>query len=418
MKRKQCMNCGSPELQQFIDLGDQPNGNNFPEPGQEKKEILYPISMDVCTRCWQVQIDEFPSPEFLFSEHPYVTGVNVPIVEHFDRLSHHVVEKLDLKPNSLVVDIGCNDGTLLRAFQSRGMRALGVDPGQLTGRLAREHGNTVCEAFWNLDTGRALRTLGLRPELIIATAVFYHLADLHDFIEGLKSVMVRGSVFVAQCVNLLDLVQRNQFDHFYHEHSCIHAIGPLDRLFREHGMRILSVEHVEIHGGSFILYAALDDDPRPTEESVARAIQAEVDAGLHDLETYKLFAERVEANCRNLRELLTSLREQGKTVYALGAPVKGNTLLNYAGITSEHVQKVTEVNEFKVGRLTPGTHIPIVDERQLEKQPDYYLILSWNFLEFLMGKYKRYLLDGGKFIVPVPSVKVLGFDDLGPGDAA
>jgi SAM-dependent methyltransferase len=204
MKAKACMNCGSNQLHEFIDLGVQPNGNNFPSEFSKDNEPLFPISMMVCEDCWQVQIAEFPSQEFLFTDHPYITGVNVPIVQHFERLAKNAFEKLKLKPNSLVMDIGCNDGTLLRAFQSYGMRVLGVDPGFRTGQLAQAEGITVCRTFWNSESGQAMHQLGLHPDLITATAVFYHLPDLHDFIEGLKQVMHQNSVFLVQCVTLRD----------------------------------------------------------------------------------------------------------------------------------------------------------------------------------------------------------------------
>lgn len=416
LRRTDCINCRSAGLQKFIDLGAQPNGNNFPAPGEEQREAVFPISMLVCPSCWQVQIDEFPPQEFLFSDHPYITGVNVPIVEHFRKLSRSIVEKLRLERNSLVVDIGCNDGTLLRSFDDLGMRTLGVDPGRRTGELARQQGTIVCETFWNREAGRAFRALNLRPDVVTATAVFYHLPDLHDFIDGLDDAFHDRSVFVVQCVNLRDLIERNQFDHFYHEHSCIHSIAALHRLFREHRMRLLDVEFLEVHGGSFVLYVGREGHSLATQSSIERALADEERAGLHDLETYRRFAKRVEENATALRTLLTDLRAKGKRVYALGAPVKGNTLLNYARVGPDLVQCATEVNQFKIGRLTPGTHIPIVHESEVDKPPDYYLILSWNFLDYLIGKYRSYLLAGGRFIVPVPTVQVLGFDAATRGD--
>ncbi|HKA13767.1 MAG TPA: class I SAM-dependent methyltransferase [Myxococcota bacterium] len=412
MHRTRCMNCGGSDLTEFIDLGEQPNGNNFVSPSEKDEEVRFPIAMLVCETCWQVQIGEFPSQEFLFTNHPYITGANVPIVEHFERLSARIIERLALAPQSLVVDIGANDGTLLRAFARRGMRTLGVDPGQRTGELARQAGSTVMRTFWNRESGRAMRQLGLYPELITATAVFYHLPNLHDFIEGLLEVMRGDAVFVVQCVNTLDLIEKNQFDHFYHEHSCIHAIAPLDRLFRAHGMRILDAEFIDIHGGSFVAGVGLDSHSEPTRPAVSAAIARERERGLADVATYHEFTRRVRRNADELVGLLTDLRAQGKRVFALGAPVKGNTLLNYCRIGPELVECATEVNQFKIGTLTPGMHIPVVDERTIARQPDYYLILSWNFLDFLVGKYKSFLLGGGKFIVPVPTVRVLGFDAI------
>jgi 2-polyprenyl-3-methyl-5-hydroxy-6-metoxy-1,4-benzoquinol methylase len=408
MKRSECMVCSGARLAEFIDLGDQPNGNNFLPAERVAEEVSFPLAMMVCQDCWEVQIAEFPPQEVLFSDHPYLSGVNAPVVAHFEQLAARVVYKLGLQPNDLVVDVGCNDGTLLKMFAKQGLRTLGVDPSERPGQVAREQGITVFKQFWNGDTGKSLRQLGLQPELITATAVFYHVPDLHDFCRGLIEVMGPDSVFVVQGVNLKDLIEHNEFDHFYHEHSCIHSLGPLTRLFGQHGLRIQDVEFSAIHGGSFILYVVREENLRPTSDAVAAAIEAERAAGLYDRATYTAFANRVETNMARLKALLIELKAAGKTVYALGAPVKGSTVLNYAGIGPELIELVTEVNQLKVGRVTPGTHIPVVDERALERVPDYYLVLAWNFLDFLVGKYDTYLAGGGKFIAAVPDVRIVG----------
>ena len=412
MKGKKCINCGSENLNTFIDLGTQPNGNNFPALETKDSEPLFNIAMAVCQSCWQVQIAEFPPQDFLFSNHPYITGVNIPVVQHFERLAPQVIHRFKLSSNSLILDIGCNDGTLLKVFQSHGMRVLGVDPGLRSGELAKSQGITVCRSFWNIETGAAMQELGLQPDLITATAVFYHLPDLHSFIEGLKQVMHQNTVLMVQCVNLGDLIRENQFDHFYHEHSCIHSITALNRLFKATGMRLLDLDYVDIHGGSFILYVGLESHPMNTAESIQQALDQEEQMGLLCMNTYVEFANRVRKNAQNLVNLLTQLKENNQRVFALGSPVKGSTLLNYCNIGPDLVECATEVNPFKVGLLTPGTHIPIVDEKLLSEQPDYYLILCWNYLDYLIQKYRTYLLNGGKFIVPVPEVRVLSLQDI------
>ena len=402
------MNCGGRQLYRFLDLGQQPNGNNFLYAYEVDKEPRFPLSMLVCEDCWQVQISEFPSPEFMFSNHPYVTGVNAPVIKHFATLAPHVVSKLGLKPNDLVIDIGCNDGSLLKCFAHEGMRTLGVDPGARTGELARQQGITVFRQFWTHETGKSLKQLGVQPNAITATAVFYHVPDLHNFVEGLIEVMGPETCFVVQGVNLRDLIEKNEFDHFYHEHSCIHSVAPLMRLFSTHGLRLQDIEMSPIHGGSFILYVVRKESERPTTRAVDKALAADRAAGLNRRQTYDEFAARVARNMDALVELLRTLKEEGKKVYALGAPVKGSTLLNFGAIGPDLVQLATEVNKFKIGRVTPGTHIPVVDETTLEAHPDYYLVLAWNFADYLRKKYDDYLKKGGRFIVPVPELQVLG----------
>jgi SAM-dependent methyltransferase len=413
MKNVVCMNCRGARLERFLDLGEQPNGNLFPAAADFAAEPRFPFAMAVCADCWQVQIEEFPPVEFLFSNHPYITGVNMPVLSHFDRMVADTLRKYPLRPNGLVLDIGANDGTLLKRFRDAGMRVIGIDPGKRTGELARAAGVTVCEAFWDEGAAEAFARLGLVPDLITATAVFYHVADIHSFVRGVAALLPPHGVFLTQCVYLRDVIEKLQFDHFYHEHTMIHAIEPLRRLFADHGLRMLDVEHYDVHGGSFVLYVGREDGPHPTSPSVERAIAAEREAGLREMRTYHDFARRVDANRAELVALLRDLRAQGKTIYALGAPLKGSTLLNYCGIGPDLVELATEVNRFKIGRFTPGTHIPILYEESVDRQPDYYLVLSWNFLDFFVEKYADYLGKGGRFIVPHPAVRVVGAERLG-----
>jgi hypothetical protein len=401
------MNCGSGMMKRFIDLGDQPNGNHFPSESEKDRELKFPFAMCVCTDCWQVQLEEFPSMEFMFSNHPYITGVNMPVVNHFKTMVERTVFRYGLEPNSLVIDIGANDGTLLTKFRDKGMRVLGVDPGARTGKLCRANGITVCETFWNSQTAAALKLLNVKPDLITATAVFYHIPDLHDFIEGLRIVMDERTVFLTQCVYMKDVLEKYEFDHFYHEHTMMHSIAPLKRAFERHGMRLLHVDYYDVHGGSFVLTVALEHSPHETSPKVAHAIESEEQFGMNKLETFSKFTKKVEQNREDLLTLLRDLKNQKKRVYALGAPLKGSTLLNYCGIGPDLVELATEVNQFKIGKLTPGTHIPIVEESSIVNQPDYYLLLSWNFLDFFRSKYSSYLKAGGKFIVPHPDVRVI-----------
>ena len=386
MKNSNCMNCRSSNLERFLDLGSQPNGNFFPTHSELDSEPTFPLAMAVCLDCWQVQIEDFPPVELMFSNHPYITGINMPVVSHFDQLAEDVIKKYGIAKNSLVIDIGANDGTLLSIFRDRGMRIMGVDPNERTGKLARENGVTVCETFWNEESARALKQLNIVPDLITATAVFYHVEDIHSFVKGLAKSMDENTIFLTQCVYLKDVIEKVQFDHFYHEHTMIHALAPLERLFSQYGLRMLDVDFYPIHGGSFILYVGREESNYETTGKVTEAIAVEKAVGLQDLQTYINFSKRVEQNRDNLLVLLKKLVREGKKIFGLGAPLKGSTLLNYYDIGTDLIECATEVNRFKIGRLTPGTHIPIVFEDSIETQPDYYLVLSWNFIDFFIKK--------------------------------
>jgi SAM-dependent methyltransferase len=410
MKNTFCMNCHSQHLERFIDLGHQPNGNVFPSLNELENEQLFPCVMLVCTQCWQVQLEEFPSVDAMFTNHPYITGVNQPVVSHFEKLVHDIVHKFDIKSNSLVLDIGANDGTLLSKFRDRGMRVLGIDPCKRTSELSKDAGITVFEAFWNKQSAEAMKQLGIYPDLITATAVFYHVEDIHSFVQGLDIIMRENTIFCTQCVYLKDLIDKVQFDHFYHEHTMIHAITPLQNIFSEYGMRLLDVDFYPIHGGSFVLYVGREESRFSTTSKIYDAIAEEKRAGLDQLQTYLDFSKRVEHNKQELMSFLRKIRSAGKRVFGIGAPLKGSTLLNYYGIGPDLVECLTEVNQYKIGRYTPGTHIPIVSEDLIDEHPDYYLLLSWNFLDFFIEKYADYLNAGGKFIIPHPTVKIIGKD--------
>lgn len=406
------MNCQGSHLQKFIDLGNQPNGNVFPALEELDKEKMYPFTMLVCTDCWQVQIEDFPSIDDMFTNHPYITGLNKPIVNHFQQLVQDIIKKFEISPNSLVLDIGANDGTLLSKFREQGMRVLGMDPCTKTGILAEKIGVTIAETFWNKESAKALKELGVSPDLITATAVFYHVEDIHSFVQGLEHIMTKDTIFCTQCIYLKDVIEKKQFDHFYHEHTMIHAIAPLKKVFNIYGLRLLDVDFYPIHGGSFVLYVVREESSLQTNKKINDIIFTEKIAGLHQIQSYFNFTKEVERNKQNLVSLLQKIKREGKKVFGLGAPLKGNTLLNYCGIDASLIECVTEINPFKIGRYTPGSHIPVIDEKTIVKHPDYYLVLSWNFLDFFLDKYADYFENGGKFIVPHPNVHVIGKENL------
>ena len=371
-----CMNCGGRDVVPFLDLGDQPNGNAFPTATETGDEPRYSLVMGVCQNCWQVQIMEFPDQQTLFDDHPYVSGLNAPVVQHFAGLARGIVQRFGLGAGDLVMDIGCNDGSLLSQFRQLGVAGLGIEPSVRVNHLARKAGHVAFRTYWDETAGAALGELGLHPKVITATAVFYHLPDLHGFIRGLLKVMTKETVFVVQAVNLLDLLQERSFDHFYHEHSCIHSVMALDALFARNGLTLFDVETSPIHGGSIVAYAALADAGREIAPTVQAQIKRELAHGLDAIETYQRFGAEVEANAQAMHTLLSDLKRDGAKVWGLGAPVKGSTLLNFAGIGPDLLPVITEVNPYKINRLSPGTHIPIVDEAEVTEEPDYYLVLA------------------------------------------
>jgi len=407
MKQNKSMVTGSDNIEHFIDLRNQPNGNIFFDKENISNEELFSLKMSVCKDSWLVQLEEFPTPSDMFDEHPYISGYSQPVVTHFKWFSNFLVNKLNIAKGSLVIDIGANDGSLLSCFKNLGLTTLGVDPGKYSGEYAKKNEILVLRKFWNKETGSDLSKLNVKPSLITATAVFYHVPDLHNFISGLKAVMSEDTVFVCQCVYLMDVIKKLQFDHFYHEHTCVYSVYSLVKLFELNDMKVIDVTYNTIHGGSIIVEAVKNTSSRIVSENVNNFIKREKEFGLFDIKTYHNFSARVSENIQNLKSLLIDLKSKGKSVYGIGAPVKGSTLLNYAEVKEDLIQKIVEVNKLKIGKVVPGVHIPIISEDQAnENHPDYYIVMAWNFKEYFLEKYKDYIKNGGKLIIPNPTLHI------------
>ncbi len=404
------MNCGEVTVTEFIDLGMQPSGNAFVTREQMADEPLFPLRMGVCETCWQAQLLDHLDKSTLFEDHPYLTGTNAPIVSHFGELAKRLTQKFGLMAADLVLDIGCNDATLLTKFKEQGVTTMGVEPSARISHMARESGHVVANAFWGHETAAAFQTLRIKPKLITAMSVFYHVSDLHDFLAGVEAVMERDTLFVVQAVSLMSLLKENQFDHFYHEHTCIHSVTSLQSILSSHAFKIIDVEETDVHGGSFIATLAHLDSPYVVNRSVSAFVEREKAAGLETVKTYLEFGERAQDIGRRLRSMLVDLRAARKRVYGLGAPLKSSTFLNFADIGPTLIECLTEVNDLKIGKLSPGKHIPVVDECLLEDEPDYYVVFAWNYLDFLIEKSADFLASGGKFIVPFPDLRVIGDD--------
>ena len=402
-----CMSCGAMNVIEFLDLGQQPSGNAFVAREQTIDEPLFPLRMGVCESCWQAQLLDHLDKETLFEDHPYLTGTNAPIVEHFGDLAKRLTQKYNLTAADLVMDIGCNDATLLSKFKEQGVATMGVEPSARISKMARAAGHVVANTFWSRDVAVAIKTTGIKPKIITAMSVFYHVSDLHDFIAGVEAVMERDTLFVVQAVSLMSLLAENQFDHFYHEHTCIHSVTSLQEILSSHALKFIDVEETSVHGGSFIATFAHLDSGYVANRSVAAYAEKEKAAGLEKVETYLEFGERARDIGQHLREMLVELRADRKRVYGLGAPLKSTTFLNFADIGPTLIECLTEVNDLKIGKLSPGKHIPVVDERLLEDEPDYYVVFAWNYLDYLLEKKRDYLAAGGKFIVPFPDLRVI-----------
>jgi 2-polyprenyl-3-methyl-5-hydroxy-6-metoxy-1,4-benzoquinol methylase len=408
--RHGCMCCGAPLRHTFVDLGMSPLCESYvPAEKLHQMEPFYPLHVYVCEKCFLVQLEEFVSPEEIFTEYAYFSSYADSWVEHMRRYAEAITDRLGLGKDSFVVEVASNDGYLLQHFLKKGIHVLGIEPAANVAKVAVEKGVPTLVKFFGEQTARELVEEGHRADLICGANVLAQVPNPNDFVRGLKLLLQPSGVVTLEFPHLMKLMAENQFDTIYHEHFSYFSYLSAETLFAAQGLTLYDVEELPTHGGSLRIYARhAEDGSKPVTERARALRQREVDAGLLRLETYAGFTEQVKETKRKLLEFLIDARRAGKTVVGYGAPGKGNTLLNYCGIRTDFIDFTVDRSPYKQGKFLPGTHIPIfAPERIREARPDYVLILPWNFKEEIVKQMAEVRSWGGKFVVPIPAVRVL-----------
>ena len=401
-----CFICNNTNLFAFLDLGQQPPSDAFlRREDLEKPEARFPLSLNFCEECGLVQLGHIVDPKVLFPEYVYTTGMNNSLRENFKMLVEKLVKRFKLGKNDFAIDIGSNDGTLLQNYAPFGVQTLGIDPSSAS-LLAKEKGIPTLTAFFNEETASEVKKEYKTADVITATNVFAHVADLHSFLRGGKFLLAPSGVFVSESGYLLDMLETLGYDAIYHEHLRYYALHPLARLFAQYGMEIFDAERIPSHNGSIRVFAARKG-AYPVAQSIGELLALEESAKLREKETLMQFAKRVHEHKHALRKLISDIRTSGKRAVGIGAPAKGNTLLNFCGFGVKEIEYLAEKSELKIGLFAPGSRIPVVaEERLFRDQPDYALLLSWNLSDELIPKLRNKGYRG-KFIVLFPEVHVV-----------
>lgn len=401
--------CEGPNLRRFLDLGSTPPANHFLRADQlTEAEALYPLQVLMCDDCGLAQLSDCVPPEILYQrDYPYEASTTRAGREHWARFARTVAHDLAMEPGQLVVDIGSNVGALLATFRGCGMAVQGVDPARNIVETARARGiDTIC-GFFGEEAARQIVDDKGRASLITATNVFAHVGDLVAFMGAVERLLAPRGVFVLEAPYFANLVAYTEYDTIYHEHVSYLSMRPLAAFFARFGMEVFDVRQVEIHGGSFRVFVARRGT-RAVSLEVARLVEQEAETGLHTRPVLDAFARAVQQSRRDLLWLLEQIKADGKRIVAVSAPAKGMTLLNCCGIDGTILDFVTEKTELKIGRYTPGTHIAVVpDARLLDLQPDYALLLAWNFADEIMTNLDEYRQRGGRFIIPIPTPRIV-----------
>jgi hypothetical protein len=409
VKSAACRFCKGPNLKQFLDLGSHPPSDAFLTREQLKNpEPRYPLDVNLCSDCGGVQLGFVVPPDLLYCRnYPYESSTTRTGRTHFFEMAATVSKRFKLGPESLSIDLGSNVGVLLSGFKAQGVRVLGVDPARIMAEVANTRGIETITDFFSSKLASQIRKSHGQAAVITGTNVFAHIDNLDDTIKGVKELLAEDGGFVIEAPHFLELVERVEYDTIYHEHLSYLSLKPLVPFFRRFDLEVIDVEQVKIHGGSLRVYVARKGR-YPVSTNIGRVLQLEKAAGIHSPERLERFAGEVREQKRLLLELLRDLKKQGKRIMGVSAPAKGNTLLNYCGITEDFLDYITEKAQMKVGYFTPGTRIPIYgDDKLLQDQPDYALILAWNFAEEIMANLHEFKERGGKFIIPIPKPKVI-----------
>jgi hypothetical protein len=406
-----CRFCRADLRLTFVDLGMSPLCQTQIAPEKlSQMEPFFPLHVYVCESCFLVQLEEFVKPDVIFgSDYPYFSSYSDSWVAHAKRYVDHVREDFKIDSRSFVVELASNDGYLLQHFVKAGVPCLGIEPTTGTAEAARARGVRTVTRFFGEATAKDIRASERPAQLILGNNVLAHVPDLNDFVEGVRVLLDADGFATFEFPHLMQLEEFNQFDTIYHEHFSYFSFSTVRRVFEAHGLRLFDVKELDTHGGSIRIYAChTQSKAHPDRPAVKSLEDREIAKGYRTAEHYLGFAKRVEETKRRLMAFLIKAKDDKKQVVGYGAPGKGNTLLNYCAIRRDFLDYTVDRNPHKQGTYTPGTRIPIHDPSKIfETKPDFVLILPWNLTKEIAASMAGIKEWGGKFVVPIPSVRVL-----------
>lgn len=409
MTLKTCRICHGSSFQQYLDLGFTPPADSFlGKQGLRQPEVYYPLEVYLCLECGISQLGYTVPPDILYQhDYPYESSTTHAGRTHFFNFAASVVDRFKLRSKNLVVDVGSNVGVLLDGFKDNGCRILGIDPSASIVEIAVSRGIETINDFISTQVASQVIEMYGRASVVTATNVFAHIDDLDSFMEAVDLLLDDTGVLIIEAPHFLKLVQNLEYDTIYHEHLLYISVRPLNRLFSRFGYEVFDVEEVGIHGGSIRIYVSRAGRYQPTV-AISKMIAAEESNGIFDYERLTKFSNDVALHRLKLTTLLNSLKAEGSTLVGVSAPAKGMTLLNFCRIGPELLDFVTEKSRLKIGRYTPGMHIPVLPDAALvERSPDYALLLAWNFADEIMKNLREYRDKGGKFIIPIPEPRIV-----------
>lgn len=407
--QESCRVCGNSNLKPVISLGESPLANNLLSVNDlDKNERKYPLEMVYCDHCHLCQLSYIVPPEEMFSNYLYVTSTTQSFRDHFKNFAENITTRFNLNERSLVVDIGSNDGLLLKGFRDKGVRVVGVEPARNIANIAIKDGVDTLAEFFNEDVVNRIKEMKGQADIITANNVFAHIADIKSVVSNVKKLMNPLGVYIIEVQHILETIRKLTFDNIYHEHLYYYSLIALKNFFEMNGMEVFDVEKVNTHGGSIRVYVQNKGAGREVNSRVTELIEEEVSAGLKDYTTYKEFARKINDVRNRVREFITSEKNNGKKFAGYGAPAKATTMLNFYNLTNDEIDFIVDDNPLKQNLIVPGVRIPIKGKKHLEEnKPDHLIILAWNFAEEIIRNNKDILDSRTRFLVPTPELRII-----------
>ncbi len=405
-----CRFCQTTLKYTFVDLGLSPLANSFIDEKKEKlSEKFYPLHAYVCDKCFLVQLEEFETPENIFSDYIYFSSYSDSWLTHSKEYTDKIIRRFRLDETSRVVEVASNDGYLLQYFKKNNIPVLGIEPAQNVAEAARKKGINTYVMFFGVNTAEELASKGLQADLLIGNNVLAHVPDINDFVRGLKITLKPDGVITLEFPHLLQLIINSQFDTIYHEHFSYFSLISISKIFEKHDLTIFDLDELSTHGGSLRIYASHTENKTfKKHRCVDMLFDKEVAAGLKDMETYTNFNKKIYSIKSDLLRFLIKAKTEGKKVAGYGAPAKGNTLLNFCGIGKDYLPYTVDRNPNKQNTLLPGSHIPVYSPNKIfETKPDYVIILPWNLKSEIIKQLSEIRKWGASFIVPIPRLEII-----------
>ncbi len=409
MERK-CRFCNASLDITFADLGTSPLSNSFLKKSNlTKKESVFPLHVYVCRNCFLVQLEEFQSPDKIFNDYAYFSSYSETWIKHASEYVNQVINRFELDRNNFVIEIASNDGYLLQNFQNKQIPCLGIDPALNIAEVAKKKGIHTLVKFFGTEIAKELSVKEQKADLLIGNNVLAHVPNINDFVEGMNILLNPNGIITMEFPHLMKLIDKNQFDTIYHEHFSYLSLYTVMKIFKKHNLKIFDVEELKTHGGSLRIYAThIKNLTHVINNKVKKLLEKEIEFGIIEISTYTNFQDKIIEVKKQLLDFVLTAKNEHKKIVCYGAAAKGNTLLNYCNIGLDYIDYVVDQSSYKQGLYLPGTHIPIKTPDEIKKtKPDYVLILPWNLQNEISEQMSFIKEWGGKFVVPIPKVKIL-----------